>query len=214
MSSAKWRPFCLGLNVLNHPSRIYDLIPLNHIHNGQVSSPQIWTWYSRGTNVSISLKPLQWRHNGLDGGSNHRRLDCLLNRLFRRRSKKISKLRVTGLCDGNSPVTSEFPAQRASNAENVSNWWRHHAHGKFRNGGKRLSIPTPIVPAWWVSGFPGNLQQCTPWSVVMHICIIYYYVSQLEINSLLIPLMCVLTRPARYSQENKNLTQIDNDIRL
>ena len=31
-----------------------------------------------------------------------------------------SKLRVTGLCEGNSPVTGDFPAQRASNAENVS----------------------------------------------------------------------------------------------
>ena len=38
----------------------------------------------------------------------------------RRRSKKISKLRITGLSEGISPVTSEFPAQRASNAENVS----------------------------------------------------------------------------------------------
>ena len=27
----------------------------------------------------------------------------------------------------NSPVTGEFPAQRASNAENVDIWWRHHA---------------------------------------------------------------------------------------
>ena len=33
----------------------------------------------------------------------------LLNRLFRRRSKKEPKLRVTGLCEGNSPVTGEFP---------------------------------------------------------------------------------------------------------
>ena len=39
---------------------------------------------------------------------------------------KTSKLRVTGLCEGNSPVTGEFPAQRASNAENVSVWWNHH----------------------------------------------------------------------------------------
>ena len=45
----------------------------------------------------------------------------------RRRSKKTSKLHVTGLCAGNSPVTSEFPAQIASNAENVSIWWHHHA---------------------------------------------------------------------------------------
>ena len=54
-----------------------------------------------------------------------RRLDYLLNRLFRRRSKKTSKLRVTGLCEGKSPVTGEFPVQRGSNAENVSIWWRH-----------------------------------------------------------------------------------------
>ena len=44
----------------------------------------------------------------------------------RRRLKKTSKLRVIGLCVGNSPVAGEFPAQRASNAENVSILWRHH----------------------------------------------------------------------------------------
>ena len=60
---------------------------------------------------------LQRRHNGHDSVSNHRCLDCLFNRLFRRRSKKTSKLCVTGLCEGNSPVTSEVPSQRASNAE-------------------------------------------------------------------------------------------------
>ena len=69
---------------------------------------------------------LQWRHNGHDSVSNHQPHDCLLNRLFRLRSKKTSKLRVTGLRAGNSPVTGEFPAQRASNTENVSIWWRHH----------------------------------------------------------------------------------------
>ena len=61
-----------------------------------------------------------------DGASNHQPHVCLHNRLFRWRSKKTSKLRVTGLCVGNSPVTDEFPAQKASNAENVSIWWRHH----------------------------------------------------------------------------------------
>ena len=65
-----------------------------------------------GTTILVPY-PLQWRHYGRDG-------NCLLNRLFRRRSKKTSKLRFTGLCEGNSPVTGEFPAQRASNAENVS----------------------------------------------------------------------------------------------
>ena len=69
---------------------------------------------------------LRWRINGRDSVSNHQSHDCLLNRLFRRRSKKTSKLRVTGLCVGNSPGTGEFPAQMASNAEYVSIWWRHH----------------------------------------------------------------------------------------
>ena len=69
---------------------------------------------------------LQWHHNGCDNVSNHQPHDCVLNRLFGRRSKKTSKLRVTGLCAGNSPGTGEFPAQMASNAENVSIWWRHH----------------------------------------------------------------------------------------
>ena len=54
------------------------------------------------------------------------RLNCLLNCLFWRRSKKTSKLRVTGLCERNSPVTGEFPAQRANDADNVSIWWRHN----------------------------------------------------------------------------------------
>ena len=48
----------------------------------------------------------------------------LFTRLFRRRSKKTTK-RVTGFCEGNSPVIGELPAQGASNAENVSIWWRH-----------------------------------------------------------------------------------------
>ena len=75
---------------------------------------------------------LRWRHNGHDGVSNHQPHHCLVNRLFGCRSKKISKLRVTGLCAGNSPGTGEFPAQMASNAENVSIWWRHH---EIRTGG-------------------------------------------------------------------------------
>ena len=66
----------------------------------------------------------------------HQPHGCLLNRLFRRKSKKTSKLRVTGLCAGNSPGTGEFPAQMASYAENVSIWWRHH--GLLRIGHVRL----------------------------------------------------------------------------
>ena len=76
--------------------------------------------------LKIICETLKWRHNGRDSVYNHQPHHCLLNGLFRRRSMKTSKLRVTGLCVGNSPETGEFPAQMASNAENLSIWWRHH----------------------------------------------------------------------------------------
>ena len=79
-------------------------------------------WWDENNFIST----LWWRHNERDDVSSHQPHDCLLNRLFRRRSKKTSKLRVTDLCEGNSPLTGEFPAQMPSNAENVSIWWRHH----------------------------------------------------------------------------------------
>ena len=68
----------------------------------------------------VAAVSLHWRHNGHDTVSNHQPHDCLLNRLFRHRSKTIQKLGVTGLCARNSPVTGKFPAQMTSNAENVS----------------------------------------------------------------------------------------------
>ena len=51
------------------------------------------------------------------------RLTIVFNRLFRHRSKKTSKLRVTGLCAGNSPDAGEFPAQMASNRINLQKIW-------------------------------------------------------------------------------------------
>ena len=82
-----------------------------------VGSPYRDWW----NDIIASLSPcqLRWRHNNDDSVSNHQPHDCLLNCLFGRTSKKTSKPRVTGL-------TGEFPAQMASNAENVSIWWRHH----------------------------------------------------------------------------------------
>ena len=76
----------------------------------------------------LNCLSLQWRHKEGNDVSIHQPHDCLLSCLFSRRSKKTPKLRVTGLCEGNSPVTGEIPAQRTSNAEYVSNWWRHHGH--------------------------------------------------------------------------------------
>ena len=74
----------------------------------------------------LNLARTPWDNPRMDNSvvimdiSNHQPHDCLLNSLFRRKSKETPKLHVTGLCEGNSLVTGEFPAQRASNAENVS----------------------------------------------------------------------------------------------
>ena len=76
-------------------------------------------WFTRAWLGNDGAPALQWRPNGRDSVSNHQPHHRLLN-------IKTSKLRVTGLCAGNSPETGEFPAQMASNAENVSIWWRHH----------------------------------------------------------------------------------------
>ena len=81
--------------------------------------------------INFAFFSLRWRHNGRDGVSSHQPQDCLLKRLFRRRSKKTSKLRVTDQCAGYSPGTGEFPIQMASNAENISIWWRHHEFAFF-----------------------------------------------------------------------------------
>ena len=70
-----------------------------------------FTWaqfHSKHSNISI-LDSLRWRQNDHDGVSNHQPHGCLLNRLFGRRSKKTSKLRVTGLCAGNSPGPVNSP---------------------------------------------------------------------------------------------------------
>ena len=80
------------------------------------------------TLIIISLQHIADCNDERNGVSNHWRLDGLHNRLFRCRSKKTWKFHVTGLCEGNTPVTGGFPSQMARNAKNVSIWWRHHVH--------------------------------------------------------------------------------------
>ena len=85
-------------------------INFTHVRSCSCRHSLIWSY----------LCPLHWRHNGHDGISNHQPHGCLLNRLFRRRSKKTSKLRVTGLCEGNSPGPMNSPHKGPVR-------WRHHA---------------------------------------------------------------------------------------
>ena len=124
---------CLILAIL-YPTSLANLV----VEVGTRHSHQTLFWLVSDRTYNPSL---QWRHNGHDGVSHHRCLDCLLNRLFRHRSKKISKLRVTDLCAGNPPVTGGFPSQRASNAENVSIWWRYHVTGWLQSPCTYLSLP-------------------------------------------------------------------------
>ena len=110
------------------------LYPLLILLGAWLLSLMHWSYHSVAPNhqcisnlyPEINKEPLQWRHNESNGISHHQPHDCLLNHYTSRKSKKTSKLRITDLCAGNSPVPGEFPAQRASNAENVPIWWCHH----------------------------------------------------------------------------------------
>ena len=151
MSLKKWRSFCPVLSVSRHFVSVLMIsvkceifcqlvmcwlrIKLNTVFIDSLSDKGYFATRENENKTKQNKKPvsylfgiraLQWHHNERDGVSNHRRFLCLLNCCFRRRSKKTSKRRVTGRCAGNSPVAGELPAQRASNAENVSIWWRHH----------------------------------------------------------------------------------------
>ena len=94
---------------------------------------------------------------------------CLLNCWFRCSSKKTSKLRVSGLCAGNSPVTGEFPAQWASNPENVSIWWRHHVEQLCAVIEKKSCFGQSIicVLVWSMS--------LTVYSVLFHVMLVHMY---------------------------------------
>ena len=102
--------------TINVTTTWHPIIPLYHLITvtswwlrWRLKSPLMWQ--PSGTRSCRCIISLQWRHNSCDGVLNHHPYDCLLNRLFRRISKKTSKLRVTGLCEGNSPAPGEFPAK-------------------------------------------------------------------------------------------------------
>ena len=83
-----------------------------HLQPNKRFSKQWWGWWFETLSRPLwrhRNETLQWRHNGHDSVSNHQPRDCLLNCLFRRRSKKTSKLRVTDLCAGNSPGPVNSP---------------------------------------------------------------------------------------------------------
>ena len=104
----------------------YDVIRphwVNSLLNGDALSwhkfwstvPQVTCWrkatshfHNKWWGVSIQIICNHYS-DGRDSVSNHQPHDCLLDLSFRRRSKKTSMLRFTGLCVGNSPGTVNFP---------------------------------------------------------------------------------------------------------
>ena len=90
----------------------------------------LWVWHIGELNYLLCLSIVINHYSDLIMGAMVSQITSLTivysTILFKHRAKKTSRLRVTGLCAGNSPVTGEFPAQMFSNAENVSIWWRHH----------------------------------------------------------------------------------------
>ena len=133
MSDIEWTHFSDGAHMMSRYAytvecrynavQIYHDITYGVAKTATERKPLSHRYIPQATLCSHSQVTLPWRHNERDGVSNQQLLDALLNRLFRLRSKKTSKLIVTGLCEGNSTVTSEL-SQR--NAENVSIWWCHH----------------------------------------------------------------------------------------
>ena len=72
-------------------SRTYPVMDKGNVCCESKSSPMgNFRYIAVGHNTVLTMISLVWRHNERDGVSNPQRLDCLLNHLFRRRSKKNS----------------------------------------------------------------------------------------------------------------------------
>ena len=142
-----------------------------------------------------TYSPLQARHNGRDGVSTEQPHDCLLNRLFRHISKKTSTRRVTGLCAGNSPVTGEFPAQRASYAKMfplmTSSCYQQGAFLLCHIHIALLNLSSPQVNTSYCPACRTSLIATRFWVVV--ICPIIKCLTVLEFSFLLFDLCLFIT---------------------
>ena len=116
---------------------------------------------SRG-NTSDLVATSRWRHNGRDGVSNHQPQDCLLNHLFRRRSKKTSKLRVTGLCAGihrgpmNSPHKWPVTRKMFPFHDVIMFWWVYVADTHPQSNSSKLPLFSTCI------AYRGMCSTCPP----------------------------------------------------
>ena len=113
-----------------------------------------YTERQAGTRLNLTL---QWRHIMSMMTSQIISLAIVYSTVYSgANQRKSPKLRVTGLCAGNSPVTGEFPAQRASNAKNASIWWRHH------DKNEASAYVQPRIPQLTSS----DVYMSAPWSLI------------------------------------------------
>ena len=117
-------------------------------------------------------KTLRWRHNDHDSVSNHQPHGCLLNRLFRRRSKKTSKFRVTGLCVGNSPGPVNYPHKGPVTRkmfpfdDAIMNFGRIISYRNIQTLGALFTNidQTDLMP--WI----GNYKHGFLWDIITYLC--------------------------------------------
>ena len=145
-------PYCPELNVLNlfHAGRYFSspTFQSSWFKRSEVrlcEQKYLPGWMTCCPTISLleAVLSLQWRHNGHDSVSNHQPHDCLLNRLFRRRSKKHQSAASLAFVRG-IHRDRWIPRTNGHNAENVSIWWRHHVFWIFCIV---LRVVT-IIPVW------------------------------------------------------------------
>ena len=109
------------------------------------------------------LNTLQWRHNLSDGVSNHIVSIVYSTVCLDSDQRNHQGSATLAICEGNSPVTGEFPLQRASNVENASIWWRHHEPSEY------ITYP----PFWYYSEAESGRSWCAR-------CLVVAYKSRLN----------------------------------
>ena len=93
--------------------------------------------------------------------------------------RKDKKIRVTGLCAGNSPVTGECPAQTASNAETVFIWWRHREEWRDGDCAVISILLSSLISLWEVIVSP-NWHHTLYWfTLSLDVWILFYCIDHL-----------------------------------
>ena len=153
---------CLLTELVNH---VLDLASFNNFHvcNKGMNGPWIW---------NINIPGQKWlKHSGRNGGNLNQYKDVVLHYndiIMSRMASQITSLTIVystvyffkakikenikaprhwPLC-GEFTVTGKFHAQRASNAENVSIWCRHHDQYRDSHCEMKMVYKIVLSPQW------------------------------------------------------------------